>query len=159
VHGKRSKVKFPTLSHRTRPGWGSLRFYAFLLAFFSLVLTAIGQQPQTESASPVPATSPVAPVQPGPLAHLVTKGWLTKKVNPKYPKEARKKRIEGAVVVNATISKDGDVTDVQVVSGHPLLTQAATDAVRRWKYHPYYFLGKTVDVKTTITVIFQLTRN
>jgi periplasmic protein TonB len=89
----------------------------------------------------------------------VTRGMLIKKVPPKYPKKARKNHIEGTVVLHAKISKEGDVADLSVISGDPMLTQAALDAVKQWKYHPYLLGGKPVEVATQITVNFQLAAN
>jgi protein TonB len=81
---------------------------------------------------------------------------LIKKVRPKYPKQARKQHVEGTVIMRATIAKDGTISDLQLVSGDPLLTQAALDAVKKWKYRPYLKDGQAVDVETQITVNFQL---
>ena len=89
----------------------------------------------------------------------VTAGLLIKKVVPKYPKQARKKHIEGVVVMAAKISKNGDIVDLSVISGDPLLTQAATDAVKQWKYRPYLLQGQPVEVETQIQVNFQLSAN
>jgi protein TonB len=76
--------------------------------------------------------------------------------NPTYPQIARTARIQGQVVLQATISKQGTIENLQVISGHPMLTQAALDAVRQWKYKPYLLSGEPVEVDTTITVNFTL---
>jgi protein TonB len=86
----------------------------------------------------------------------ITPGKLIKKVRPKYPKQARKQHVEGTVIMRATIAKDGTISDLQLVSGDPLLTQAALDAVKKWKYRPYLKDGQALDVETQITVNFQL---
>ena len=62
--------------------------------------------------------------------------------------------MQGTVVLSAVIGKDGSVESVKVVSGHPLLTQAAVDAVRRWRYKPYYLNGEAVQAETEIKVKF-----
>ena len=80
-------------------------------------------------------------------------------VKPKYPKEARKQRIEGVVVLSGKITKDGDVADLTLVSGAPLFAEAAMDAVQKWKYRPYLLLGKPVEVRTQIQVNFELPKN
>ena len=59
-------------------------------------------------------------------------------------------------MMKAVISRTGDVEDLQVISGHPMLTQAALDAVRQWKYRPYLLNGNPVEVDTQITVNFTL---
>jgi TonB family protein len=75
--------------------------------------------------------------------------------NPVYPPEARAKKIEGAVVIDATIGKDGGIKDLRVVkTPDPLLAESALKAVRTWRYHPYLLNGEPVEVETTINVIY-----
>jgi TonB family protein len=81
---------------------------------------------------------------------------LTKRVPPEYPEEARQKRIQGTVVLNATIRKDGSVTVQSVASGDPVLSPAAIKAVRHWHYEPTLLNGQPVEVKTQIQVVFML---
>jgi protein TonB len=81
---------------------------------------------------------------------------LIKKVNPEYPKKARSQHVQGTVVLNATISKEGDIADLTVVSGDPLLVKAAVKAVKQWKYRPYLVEGKPVELDTEIRVNFEL---
>src|SRR5262249_1044293 len=66
----------------------------------------------------------------------VSQGLLIKKVTPDYPQQARQLRIEGSVQLEATIAKDGSVTKLKVLGGHPMLARAASDAVKQWKYKP-----------------------
>jgi protein TonB len=73
-----------------------------------------------------------------------------------YPTEARKKHIEGKVVMRAEISKEGVVENLKVISGDPILAQAATDAVKQWKYKPYLLNGAPIAVETQVTVNFTL---
>jgi protein TonB len=75
---------------------------------------------------------------------------------PAYPALARQARIQGNVVLHAIIDKDGRVGQLEVVSGHPLLVQAALDAVKQWRYQPTQLNGDPVEVDTTITVTFVL---
>jgi protein TonB len=75
---------------------------------------------------------------------------------PVYPAEAIKKRVMGMVVVEATISEVGHVTDVRVVSGPPLLIQAALDCIAKFRYEPTLLNGVPTDVRTTIKIIFRL---
>src|SRR5216683_4243342 len=77
---------------------------------------------------------------------------------PAYPEVAKAERIEGPVVVQAVISKDGTVDRVHVIEGDRLLRDAASEAVRRWRYKPYLLNGKPVEVATTVTVDFKLDR-
>jgi periplasmic protein TonB len=81
---------------------------------------------------------------------------LQKKIPPVYPVEARKNGIEGTVRLHLIVGVDGNVRQLEVMSGHPLLVQAALDAVRQWQYEPTQFKGKPAEVDTTVDVIFQL---
>lgn len=78
------------------------------------------------------------------------------KVVPKYPVDAKKARIQGKVVLNAVIGKDGSVTDLKVDSGPKELRQSSLDAVKQWKYKPYLLNGQPVAVKTTINITYTL---
>ena len=69
---------------------------------------------------------------------------------------ARQARIQGTVVLQATIGKGGEIENLRVVSGPPMLQQAALDAVRSWRYRPFYLNGEPVAVETTVNVIFSL---
>ena len=84
----------------------------------------------------------------------VTQGLLLQSVKPVYPLQAMQAHVEGTVVLSAVIGKDGSVENVKVVSGHPMLTQAAVDAVKRWRYKPYYLNGEPVQAETEIKVKF-----
>jgi protein TonB len=81
---------------------------------------------------------------------------LLNKVQPMYPPLARQTRISGTVRLHAIIAKNGTVEQLEVISGHPLLVQAALDAVRQWKYQATTLNGEPVEVDTTIDVIFSL---
>ena len=86
----------------------------------------------------------------------VAQGLLIHEVRPQYPALARSARIQGSVVLQATIGKDGTIQNLHLLSGHPLLTQAAMDAVRQWRYRPYLLNNEPVEVDTTIQVNFTL---
>ena len=86
----------------------------------------------------------------------VSQGLLVHKVQPQYPPLARQARIQGVVVLQALIGKDGNIQNLHVVSGHPMLTNSALEAVKEWKYKPYYLNGEPVEVETTINVNFSL---
>jgi len=83
---------------------------------------------------------------------------VLKKIPPEYPEAAKKARIQGHVVLRAIISKDGDVENLQIVSGHPQLAPAAIEAVKQWKYRPYLQQGNPVEVETEIDVNFTLAK-
>jgi TonB family protein len=86
----------------------------------------------------------------------VTQGLLIKRVDPIYPTIAAINRVQGVVLLGATISKEGTIKDLQVISGNPLLNGAAIDAVKQWRYRPYVMNGEPVEVDTQIIVNFTL---
>ncbi len=92
------------------------------------------------------------------IASRVVAANLIHDVAPVYPPEAGRARIEGTVVLLAVIGRDGTVRDVQVKSGSPLLAQAAMDAVKQWRYRPYFLNGEPVEVDSQITITFNLSR-
>ncbi len=134
----------------------------------------------TVSSEPVPAAPSVSEVGasagektlaklvtiPGPSAKPVlrtlkvsqgvSEGLLVKKVQPRYPEQARQLRIQGPVQLEATVDKDGSISHVKVLSGEPILAREAVAAVRQWKYRPYYLNGQPVEIQTQITMIFKL---
>lgn len=81
---------------------------------------------------------------------------IIKKVAPRYPEEARRAHIQGTVLLQVLINKNGIVEDVQLISGHPELTEAAIKAVKKWKYKPYLLQGEPAEVETIIQVNFSL---
>jgi len=93
---------------------------------------------------------------PMPVSSAVAAGLLLHKVIPPYPQLAKTMHVQGTVELAATISKAGTIVNLRVVSGPPMLQQAALDAVSNWRYRPYLLNGQPVDVETTINVIFTL---
>jgi TonB family protein len=89
------------------------------------------------------------------ISQGVSQGLLIKRVQPKYPQAALAVRAQGAVQIEATINKEGNVTHLKVLSGDPVLARAALDAVRQWRYKPYYLDGEPVEIQTQITVNFK----
>jgi TonB family protein len=86
----------------------------------------------------------------------VAQGQLLRQVSPQYPNQARQDRVEGTVVLQAVISKDGSVQKLTVVSGPSSLTKAAMDAVKQWRYRPFALNGEPVEADTQINVNFKL---
>lgn len=107
------------------------------------------------SSTPV-AVPHVATPQRVRVSQGVTEGLILKKVQPTYPPLARSARIQGQVVLQAVIGKDGSIQNLRAVSGHPMLQPAAIDAVKQWRYKPYFLNGEPVEVDTQITVNFTL---
>jgi len=89
----------------------------------------------------------------------VAEGMLIHQVKPPYPVAAKMARVEGSVALQAVIGKDGSIQNLRVISGHPLLTSAALEAVKQWRYKPYYLNGEPVEVETQIVVNFLLTHD
>ncbi len=103
---------------------------------------------------PGPSAKPV--LQTLNVSQGVSQGLLIKKVQPTYPSNALHMHVEGAVQLLATIGKSGNISAVKTLSGEPLLAKAALDAVKQWKYKPYYLNGEPVEIQTQITVNFKL---
>lgn len=81
---------------------------------------------------------------------------IANKVNPKYPEDAKRAHIEGAVVLRVTINKAGEPSELTQVSGPTELGPAAIEAVRQWRYQPYKLNGEPVEVETTVQINFTL---
>jgi protein TonB len=86
-------------------------------------------------------------------------GSLIRRVEPQYPPLARTARIQGPVILEAVISKEGTMQNLRLVSGHPMLVPAAINAVSQWRYRPYILNGEAIEVETQITVNFLLAGN
>jgi protein TonB len=83
-------------------------------------------------------------------------GLIRKNVAPEYPETARQEHIQGTVVLQATIGKEGDVENLQVINGPSMLVAASIEAVKQWKYKPYLLSGEPVEVETQVDVVFTL---
>ena len=81
---------------------------------------------------------------------------LIHRVEPDYPELAKRARVQGIVFLRVTVDEQGNVADIEVIRGHPLLTQSAVDAVRQWKYSPTILNQEPVPVIATVTVNFVL---
>lgn len=138
--------------------------------------SALGQlrqmqwEPATSKATPIQVDAvislpfsttlvPDATTAPHDSTIKVATGVMTGKAvlqpRPAYPEVAKQQHVQGSVYLRALIGKDGSIMNVGVIdSAAPSLTEAALDAVRRWKYQPYLLNGEPVQVSTTITVNF-----
>src|SRR5271166_3585543 len=105
-----------------------------------------GLMPSASSSLPNLATATVK------ISQGVSQGLLIKRVQPRYPQAALAIHARGAVQIEATVNKEGHVTKPKVISGNPLLANAALEAVREWRYKPYYLDGQPVEIRTQITV-------
>ena len=111
----------------------------------------------TSKFTAVPKFVPVAP-QRVRISQGVTRGLLIHRVEPIYPALAKAARVQGDVVLSAIIDGNGEIQNLQLVSGHPMLVQVAVAAVKQWRYKPFLLNGQPVEVETTINVSFVLTQ-
>lgn len=110
---------------------------------------------RAHSAAPVVRQAPQGPAH---ISSGVMEGQLIRKVTPVYSAIAVAARVEGTIVLQATISKGGTIENLRVVSGPAMLQQAAIDAVKQWRYRPYVLDGQPVEVETTVNVVFSMGR-
>jgi protein TonB len=104
---------------------------------------------------PVVVLHPLVPAHHPPVSRMM-EGNLIHRVEPTYPSIAKQARIQGSVLLRATIGKDGSIENLHLLSGHSMLAQAAMEAVRQWRYRPYVLNGEPVEVETQVTVKFVL---
>jgi protein TonB len=102
-----------------------------------------------------PVLHPTESAKPRPVS-VVMEGNLIHRVEPPYPPIAKQIRLKGTVVVQAFVSPDGTIERAQIVSGPAVLAQAALNAVKQWRYRPYYLNGTPIEVETQVTVKFTL---
>ena len=139
------------------------------------VQTAKKEEPTANEAAPqgaVPGALPGGASNMGPLVMSanvpklaaqklrvssgVAQGQLLRQVTPQYPPQARQQRVEGTVVLQAVIGKDGSVQKLNIVSGPSMLTKSAMEAVKQWRYKPFALNGEPVEADTQINVNFKL---
>jgi periplasmic protein TonB len=113
----------------------------------------------TVSPPSIPQVHPPKPKGPIRISEGVAAGQLVVPIRPVYPAIGLATRTQGTVVVAATISTEGRIENLRVVSGPPLLVNAAVDAIRDARYRPYMLNGAPVEVETTISVVFRLDGN
>jgi protein TonB len=116
-----------------------------------------------ESVSPPTPKAPEPKAPPPAIKRLrvggaVQAAQIVKRVIPIYPALAKQARIQGSVKLIGIIATDGTVQQLRVLSGHPMLVQAAVDAVRQWVYRPTLLNGEPVEVEAPIDVNFTLAR-
>lgn len=126
----------------------------------SIIALGAGDSDAVGAVSPISGSSrPVVRMAQQQSHHVssgVMVGYLIYRAVPHYPSIAIAIHLGGTVVLQATISKTGSIENLHVVSGPPLLHQAAIDAVQQWRYRPYLLNNQPVEVETTINVEFTL---
>jgi periplasmic protein TonB len=131
------------------------------VAMLPPVPPSIASAPDTSTVAsivntPIHVPNPIRETQTLKVSQGVSQGMLIKRVQPVYPSSARQMRVEGTVQLMASITKDGRISSVKQLSGDAILGRAAIDAVRQWKYKPYFLNGEPVEIQTQITVNFKL---
>jgi periplasmic protein TonB len=102
-----------------------------------------------------PAPSPASSLEPFAVPEATSLSLLVHRVEPEYPAQALSQRLEGAVVLQAWIAKDGSVRDLKLVRGYFALGRAAFDAVKQWRFKPFVQNGRPIDFQTSITLNFR----
>ena len=156
---KPSKAAPPTVIKRSLPGPTPLPSapppLEIPLPVVAPAVAAESVQPPPVEKAPAAAPAVSAP-EPKPVRiSQVSPGVLISRVNPQYPPAARAARIQGAVVLHAVIGTDGTIQQLRLISGNPLLVNAAMEAVKKWRYRPYLLGGTPVEGETNITVDFK----
>ena len=108
--------------------------------------------------TPLPAPAPTTTARPPRIHRGVDPAQLLHRVDPVYPALLKPLRVAGVVELRAIIATDGTIQELELLSGHPILAHAATEAVRQWRYRPTLLNGQPVEVETRITVVFELRR-
>ena len=134
------------------PGSGAGITGGFLAAGSPWTSTDAAVPCATGAGAPLPA----ARRTPQLVGGNVLEGRIVKRVDPAYPRLAVQARISGSVVLQIGVDEEGNVEDIRVIQGHPLLVDAAVQAVRQWKYSPTLLNGEPVRVVGIVTVVFRL---
>ena len=107
-----------------------------------------------DSLRTTPAPSPGSNLEAPFVPESTSQSLLIHRVEPEYPAQALAQRLEGPVVLQAWIGKDGTVRDVKLLTGYFLLGRAAFDAVKQWRFRPLTQNGRVLDFQTTIRLNF-----
>ncbi len=106
----------------------------------------------------MPDVKAPAPTRPVRVTGPIQEARLINRVDPTYPVLCKQMRLEGSLVVRAIIGRDGEMRELNYVSGNPCFLQNSMDAISKWRYRPTILNGEPVEVETTITVVFKLNR-
>ena len=123
---------------------------------FGVLQTQVALPPKPAPPQPTPAKAAPAAAPRLKIGGMVQAAKILRQVTPLYPLLAKQARISGEVRLEAVISRGGTVESLQVLSGHPLLVNAAIEAVSQWLYRPTLLNGEPVEVLTQIEVHFKL---
>jgi TonB family protein len=136
-----------------------LRSTAWFAVVGTILLATIGwwhwRQAWGELESQIPPSQKAAQHPPAYVPAEVMEKLLIHKIEPIYPDAARQAKVEGIVILDAVIGRDGTVVDVHPMSGPDELSPAAVDAVKWWRFQPYQANGQPVEVETRLAVEFR----
>jgi protein TonB len=156
-------------AHRTvRPGTNSV--HVDLQPGSSQASSSHASSPQPSSIQPEIADAPEASTAPVTAANLTKAServevssdasqLVSHSVRPGYPMLARQMKVQGSVILQALISRDGAIQDLHVMSGPPILAGAAREAVKQWRFKPHYLGAEAVETQAKITVNFTISTN
>lgn len=114
-------------------------------------VTSNVNQPASRVATPAAERTSVSPD--------TASSMVIRSVQPEYPMLARQMRVQGSVILQALIGRDGMIQDLRVLSGPPILASAAQEAVRQWHFKPHYVGAQPVETRASITVNFMISTN
>jgi len=138
--------------HAVKPGSNSVR----------VDIQSETADPQTTNhETPDSAPAPMSVVQAAETMHLSSNASqvISRSVEPDYPLLAKQMKVQGSVVLQALIGRDGNIEDLHVISGPAILSSAAMQAVKQWRFRPYYLSGEPVETQARITVNFTISTN
>jgi len=146
--------KGSSVSERGLPD-GGLRVYENGKEIFRLP-PGVSESPLSTGEAGVRKASAIEPAQVVELSPAAAEGSLLHRVEPEYPEEARQQQIQGLVVLDVRIGRDGEVQSLNLVSGQRLLADAAIAAVKLWRFNPRTVNGQPAEMQTTVTLNFRL---
>ena len=108
-----------------------------------------------DSLRTAPSPAPTSSLEPSTVSEETARALLVHRVDPDYPAQALPQRLEGPVVLQVWVQKDGTIRDLKLVKGYFVLAKAASDAVKQWRFKPYTPNGPAIDFQTLITINFK----
>jgi protein TonB len=108
-----------------------------------------------ESLKGLPAPAPASSLDPPDVPEETSRPLVVRRIEPLYPAQAIQQRLDGPVVLQVRVAKDGTVRDLKLVRGYFLLGRAAYDAVKQWRFKPYAPNGKPIEFLTNVTIVFK----
>jgi len=111
-----------------------------------------------DSLKTTPPAAPGSSFEPSTIPEEVSRDLVLRRVDPDYPAQALPQHLEGPVVLQVSVAKNGTIQDVKLVKGYFVLAHAAFDAVRQWQFKPYSPNGRPVDFQTYVTLTFKYPR-